>query len=597
MFSCFKCKCRYTRLDEMQQHYASREENGPYPCDYCLFKSCTQKGLNFHRVVAHKVNNQVEIYEVEDENEDSREANPGSRRQENASPLMLAVQNKQLRIAKDIIQKCSNLTEVIDPFQIAIKTLQVEMVECFIENWTSCNLIHQLDRTIFSQIVLSGSDDNTNCLKMIDLIGKNCDLFFIDEFHNHNDSPLQLAVKNDMLEITKCLLRNGANVNHGSKESNPIILATNNDNIEMVQVLLGHGADVNVNPIEDVKYVPLFIAIKNDNIEMVKFLLVHGASIDMEVVEEHKLGHCIPLEYAICIETGSGIRPNNLHIINLLLEHTANVNANDGCTITHLAASFGRHELLQILLEQGANINQKDWEGSTPLHRAIKEGHVITVKELIRLGANLDLQDDKGNTPLLIAVLRGSEDIVKELILHGANVNLMDNIGTAPLHWCFIFRRYNLAKILLENKADMNLIRRRSQQGIIFDLIQTQKVEGVKLLIEYGVDLNQRSQDGRSVLEFAKAVAQKDIIQIIVEQLIKNSETKAKNEMPLAKRSKFDEDCVICYNPRNGIFVMTPCGHAKTCETCCMKITYLPESNSKCPVCRIKVDSYIKAFY
>ena len=598
MFSCFKCKCRYTRLDEMQQHYASREENGPYPCDYCLFKSCTQKGLNFHRVVAHKVNNQVEIYEVEDEDQDSREAKSGSRsHQENISPLILAVQNRQIEIAKDLIQKCSNLTEVVVPFQIAIKTLQVEMVECFIENWTTCNLIHQLDRTILNQIVLSGSDDNTNCLKMIDLINENCDPSLIEEFHHHNESPLQLAVKRNMLNMTKYLLRNGAKVNQGSEESNPMMLATKNDNTEMVKVLLEHGANVNINTLDDVEYVPLFIAIKNDNIEMVKFLLLNGASIDMEVDGGKRLGHCIPLEYAICIEIGSGIRPNNLNIINLLLEYTANVNANDGCTITHLAASFGRHKLLQILLEQGANINQKDWEGSTPLHRAIKMGQDITVKELIMLGANLNLQDKKGQTPLLVAVHRGSEGIVKELILHGANVNLKDDIGISPLHWCFIYRYYNLAKSLLDNKADMNLIGRNTNQTLIFELIHNQKVDGVKLLVEHGVDLHQKSQDGKSVLEYAKAVGQKEIIQIVVEQLIKNSETKAKNEEPPAKRSKFDEDCVICYNPRNGIFVMTPCGHAKTCETCCMKIIYLPESNLKCPVCRVKVDSYIKAFY
>ena len=600
MYSCVQCSCRYNNLTGIKLHLiVSKQEKGPYSCDYCLFKSCTQKGLNFHYVVTHKVNNQVEIYEVDDEDLVSREAKAGSRsHQENISPLMLAVQNRQLEKAKVLIQMCSNLTEVINPFQFAIKTFQVEMVECFIDNWTSCNLIHQLDRTILNQIVLNRSDDNTNCLKMIDLLSRNCDAFQIDEFY-HNDEfhgPLQLAVKRNMLNITKCLLRNGAKVNHGSEESLPIMLATKNDNIEMVKVLLDHGANVNINPLNNVDYVPLFIAIKNDNIEMVKWLLVHGALVDKKAHNVQITADCTPLEYAICLETGNGIRPNNLNIINIIIGHTAKVSANYERSAINFAVHNGRQELLHILFDQGANLNQKDNQDSTPLQRAVERNYESIVKKLIMLGADLNLKNKEGQTPLLLAIANGKEDIARELIIQGANPNLEDDKGNTPLFVALKKKYDKIAKELILHGSDINSKEPCFNYPIILFAIKQKQMEIVKLMIEKGTNL-QEKRNGDPILKIAKEVSTKEHFEVIVRQLIKTSESKAKKEEPSAKRFKLGEDCVICYNPRNGIFVMTPCGHAKTCEICCMKIMYLPESNSKCPVCRINVESYIKAFF
>ena len=56
VYSCDKCSCRYRASDGLQQHLVlSQQEQGPYPCDVCTFKSCTQKGLNFHKNVAHGI--------------------------------------------------------------------------------------------------------------------------------------------------------------------------------------------------------------------------------------------------------------------------------------------------------------------------------------------------------------------------------------------------------------------------------------------------------------------------------------------------------------------------------------------------------------
>ena len=77
--------------------------------------------------------------------------------------------------------------------------------------------------------------------------------------------------------------------------------------------------------------------------------------------------------------------------------------------------------------------------------------------------------------------------------------------------------------------------------------------------------------------------------------MIKDKENSAKNSSegePEQKKFKFD-DCVICFEPRFEMFVLNPCGHAKTCEACCDKIV----SGSKtCPICRSRVTQFMKVF-
>ena len=53
--------------------------------------------------------------------------------------------------------------------------------------------------------------------------------------------------------------------------------------------------------------------------------------------------------------------------------------------------------------------------------------------------------------------------------------------------------------------------------------------------------------------------------------------------------------CIICLTPRNGIYVLYPCGHTSLCEPCCYKLK--KEKYSKCPSCRKPIKDYTKIFF
>jgi ankyrin repeat protein len=114
-------------------------------------------------------------------------------------------------------------------------------------------------------------------------------------------------------------------------------------------------------------------------------------------------------------------------------------------------------EILKILLNAGANINQKTIDdGNSPLHFAVYNNHFAIMKELVKRGADINQQDKDGDTPLSCATLDNNIDIVKELLNNGANPHINDINGSSLLHYCAQHGYFELMKILLNAGVDIN---------------------------------------------------------------------------------------------------------------------------------------------
>jgi ankyrin repeat protein len=130
-----------------------------------------------------------------------------------------------------------------------------------------------------------------------------------------------------------------------------------------------------------------------------------------------------------------------LHVVQLLVEHGANVNAPDENHVTplHLASYRQRLESVRVLLNHGANVNAEDSHHRTPLHRVFegrfhsKDGFSI-VQLLVEHGADVNTKDKDHITPLHFASYRQHLESVRVLLNHGANVNAEDSHHRTPLH-------------------------------------------------------------------------------------------------------------------------------------------------------------------
>lgn len=137
----------------------------------------------------------------------------------------------------------------------------------------------------------------------------------------------------------------------------------------------------------------------------------------------------------------------------------------------HTAASTGHTEVVQLLINKGADLCLTNQRGETALHFAAKWGYVEIVRILLEKDpTTVNMKNRGGETPLLAAVcpvhhLADDENVyvlrrsvVSMLIEHGANVNEKDKRGHTPLHWAAMKNEIKMAELLIAGGANMNAV-------------------------------------------------------------------------------------------------------------------------------------------
>ena len=115
-----------------------------------------------------------------------------------------------------------------------------------------------------------------------------------------------------------------------------------------------------------------------------------------------------------------------------------------GITPLHLATSFSRYLILELLIKNGANIEAETNLGSRSLHLAldIPNGEINSVCEkvvkiLIQMGARLNIKDGDGQAPIHLAILKRRSSIVAILVKNGASLKTRNQDELTPSRMCF----------------------------------------------------------------------------------------------------------------------------------------------------------------
>lgn len=189
-------------------------------------------------------------------------------------------------------------------------------------------------------------------------------------------------------------------------------------------------------------------------------------------------------------------------IVEYLLDAGADVNAHDalGWTALHYACAYAKHSTCMLLLKQpSVDAAPKNKGGGTPLILAAHSNAFEVAQELIAMGANVNEKNSLGLSALLMAVDACHPAMSKLLVECGSDIQDHENIfGLTPLFVASQAGNYEIAEFLLEQCTDKktDMLNRRNRLGLtpLMASAANGHLDLVELLLKHGAHPNAREQ-------------------------------------------------------------------------------------------------------
>ena len=177
--------------------------------------------------------------------------------------------------------------------------------------------------------------------------------------------------------------------------------------------------------------------------QIIDDILNAGANID----QVSKVGS------ALCIAAYLG----KTDMVRHLLRRGARIGlaGSDGYNELHSAAAHGHSEICKILIQHGADVNQKHpITEDSALASAIMHGHYQTLQTLLSMGADINDRSWIGLSSLATACQYGRLVHIVSLLQAGADPRLPDKNGAPPIHKAAQGDNVSALRVLLEHGCD-----------------------------------------------------------------------------------------------------------------------------------------------
>lgn len=184
-------------------------------------------------------------------------------------------------------------------------------------------------------------------------------------------------------------------------------------------------------------------------------------------------------------------------------------------------AEQGNTELVEQLLQSGANINATNEQGRTAVMAATYRNHVETVEALIQAGADINIRDHQRNNVFLYAGAEGMAEILQLAIEADADVTLTNRYGGTALIPASERGHVEIVRQLLtQTNVDVNHVNNLDWTALLEAVILGDGSENyqriVELLLDHGADAQIPDGKGITPLQHARERGYQEIEQIIL---------------------------------------------------------------------------------
>ncbi|MCL2184583.1 MAG: ankyrin repeat domain-containing protein [Treponema sp.] len=316
----------------------------------------------------------------------------------------------------------------------------------------------------------------------------------------NNNTPLHMGIPAEVhKEIITLLLNRNADINlrdnHGATPLHITIIL--NRPLDVIQTLLNANSNVHIRNIEG--KTPLYIAVQENRSSLIPALLAKGS----EIFAADNSGKT-PFDLAIANDT----------IFNMLISsETVNQRDSEGNTMLH-AAVRNRANPAQIsrILDNKALVDAINREGDTALHIAVRMNQKESGEFLISRGANIFLVNSSDQSPLSVAL---SSTPLREWIINPTTMIAKDGSGNNMLHLAAGWKLDNVIPIMIKSGLSIEEPNATGETPV-FMAVKYNSPSTINVLVENNANLNARDALGYSVLHTAVRWNAKETVELLI---------------------------------------------------------------------------------
>ena len=306
-----------------------------------------------------------------------------------------------------------------------------------------------------------------NCPEMLEFLlnqGANAD----DDWEGAKPRPLDMAVSLNRKKYVQILVELGnADIHKRDSDGRTVFhMAVKAKELELARYFVQKGALVNdpekCNNFS--KMYPIWDAVWNEDVEMVEFLIEQGADLEFEAgiydsseflayLNSKGKNHCKGNPALI---TSGSFCACHEDVTFFIPEEEGRPLHGGGCL--QPAVEKGSLDIVKVLVEKGkADIHLRDAMGHTPFFSAAMNNQVEVMEYLVEMGANVNEPDILNRSPLYIASLLNYKEAVKFLLERGADGNSREvQFGFTPLHAAVHEDNEKIIELLLNSGHDVD---------------------------------------------------------------------------------------------------------------------------------------------